>query len=293
MDSWQWMEILRECPTRAVECPCWDEFTPMEWMMILEVHPHFADQCPWEEFDGYCWSTLLRAQPQFADKCSWDELDGAYWWWLLDKQPQFAQYCNIEKLGWDDCEKLLELTSPVDNATKLKIAERRKQFKYRLGFLDGYSLPRKISQCGKCRILITDAIHQCLYYPDGSPNVLTDDYWMNRVNCPHRTDCRLSTPEELRRFAIKYARIFQGNPTIINCSEFSEELLLHGFKIDRKMLFYNCKRIYEETDIGFITSIIVMQWYREKDHDFKWFASALLHLAKIASIYKDKEVSDE
>jgi hypothetical protein len=220
-------------------------------------------------------------------------LEGADWRYLLLKQPQFAQYCNIEKLGWDDCEKLLELTSPVDNATKLKIAERRKQFKYRLGFLDGYSLSREISQCGKCRFLITDAIHQCLYYPDGSPNVLTDDYWMNRVNCPHRADRRLSAPEELYKFAVKYAGIFQNDPTEINCSEFSAELLLHSFKVDCQMLSYNRERIYEETDIELIASIIVTQWYRKSKHDFQWFSSALLHLAKITSIYKDKEVSDE
>ena len=102
MDSWEWMEILREHPDKAAECPCWGKFSPMEWMLILEVHPQFADKCPWEEFDGYSWSTLLRAQPQFADKCNWDELDGAYWWWLLDKQPQFVEKCAWEKLSGHD-----------------------------------------------------------------------------------------------------------------------------------------------------------------------------------------------
>ena len=37
-DIWSWMEILREHPERAAECPYWDEFTPMEWMMIIVIH---------------------------------------------------------------------------------------------------------------------------------------------------------------------------------------------------------------------------------------------------------------
>ena len=37
MDRWGWMEILREHPDRASECPCWDDFTPMEWIMISEA----------------------------------------------------------------------------------------------------------------------------------------------------------------------------------------------------------------------------------------------------------------
>ena len=86
--------------------------------MILEVHPHFEDQCPWEEFDGYCWSTLLRAQPQFADKCSWDELDGAYWWrtelGLEDCDATRSKY-NTVKYNKDLGERMMEWACSVWN----------------------------------------------------------------------------------------------------------------------------------------------------------------------------------
>ena len=118
-------------------------------------------------------------------------------------------------------------------------------------------------------------------------------YWMNRVNCPHRADRNLSAPEELHKFAIKYAGIFQNSPTEIRCSEFAAELLLHSFEVDRWLRTNDPQKIYAETDIKLITSMISTKWFWERKYDFQWFVSALLHLAELTSMYKNKEVTYE
>ena len=292
-DKLNWAAVLRSEPEKAAQCPVLKQFDGIAWWWILIRQPQLDYLCNWKNFKGNDWSFLLGFMPQYADKCRWNKLEGMDWRLLLLKQPQFAKYCNIEKLGIDDCKKLLEPASGLDDITKAKITERLKQFKYRIGFLDGYWLPSNISQCGRCRFLMTDIIHQCLYFPAGSPNVLTDSYWMNRVNCPHRADRSLPAPEELHKFAIKYAVILQNSPTEIQCSEFSAELLLHSSKADRCLRINDQQEIYAETDIKLITSMISTKWFWERKHDFQWFVSALLHLAKLTSMYKNKEVAYE
>ena len=43
-DSWGWMEILREHPEKAAECPCWDEFTECDWEWLKEFQEQLVDK---------------------------------------------------------------------------------------------------------------------------------------------------------------------------------------------------------------------------------------------------------
>ena len=116
---------------------------------------------------------------------------------------------------------------------------------------------------------------------------------MNEANCPYRSNRCLAAPDELHKFAIKYAGIFQDSPTEKQCSEFAAELLLHSFEVDRCLRTNERQKIYAETDIKLITSMISTKWFWERKNDFQWFVSALLHLAELTSMYKDKEVTYE
>ena len=177
-NNWNWAVILRSEPEKAAQCPELKNFDGVLWWWILSQQPQLDVLCNWQNFQGWDWAFLLGFMPQYADKCRWNKLDGMDWRLLLLKQPQFAQYCDIEKLEYEDCEKLLDQTSPLDDITQAQISERLKQFKYRIGFLDGYSLSCKESQCGRCRFLGDAFSHQCLYYPA----VLPEKYWTNREN---------------------------------------------------------------------------------------------------------------
>lgn len=275
-----WAVVLRSEPEKAAQCPVLKKLDGVAWWWILIQQPQLDYLCNWKNFKGYDWAFLLGFMPQYADKCRWNKLEGADWRNLLLKQPQFAKFCNFEKLGLEDCEKLLEPESSVDDIAKAKITERLKQFNYRIGFLDGYWHPDKKSQCARCRFLSTCNLwYQCFFYLDEIPYY----YLHNMENCPHRANRKNVDPSEIHKFAERYAKIFQDSPTAIHCEEFFLELLLHSFKVDITFLSYDPKKIHEETDINTVISIVVTLWIRENNHDFAWFASALLHLAKLTS----------
>lgn len=44
MDSWSWLEILREHPEKAAECPYWDEFTECDGEWLKEFQEHLVDK---------------------------------------------------------------------------------------------------------------------------------------------------------------------------------------------------------------------------------------------------------
>ena len=101
--------LFKKCPQLIERCN-WDMLNNLDWLILLEKYPQFADKFDkWDEFDGEDWSCLLCEQPQFADKCDkWDEIDSEDWVELLCSQPQFADKCNKwEELDEQDWANLL------------------------------------------------------------------------------------------------------------------------------------------------------------------------------------------
>ena len=286
-DNLNWAAVLRSEPESVAKCPVLSKFDGVIWWWILTRQPQLDHLCNWRRFNGWDWAFLLGFMPQYADKCRWEKLAGRDWCLLLFRQPQFAKYCDVEKLGYYDCKKLLEPASPVDDITKEKIAERCKKFKYILGHLDGHELSEKKSQCGNCRF--HSCLYDCLYYPmDYDQDWIPSEYWMNDENCPHRSVRNGLKQDDVYNFAIKYAGIFQNVPSEIQCSAFFAEMLLLGFEYDYSIWSYDCQKIYDETDIAFVTSVIFSQWWRTGKTDFKWFADSLLHLAELTGNCENK-----
>ncbi len=100
LNNLDWLILLEKYPQFADKCNKWEEFDGLYWCQLLQYQPQFANKCnKWEEFSGSDWSILLSYQPQFADKCDkWDEFDTYAWSMLLAEQPQFAERCN----KWDE-----------------------------------------------------------------------------------------------------------------------------------------------------------------------------------------------
>ena len=120
---------IKEDPTKAKECKCWERFHSRDCSELLSIHPQFADKCNWTEmrannYDEYdedeykdfeywkaeCgedysenWKNLLLQHPQLAEYFTdalWDEFSQEQWTKLLKSQPQFTEKAKEYSGGW-------------------------------------------------------------------------------------------------------------------------------------------------------------------------------------------------
>ena len=65
----QWARIISRHPELQEFCP-FSEFTPDEWLIVLEKQPSLAWRCTcWRDFTPYQWQNLLRHQPTLLHYC--------------------------------------------------------------------------------------------------------------------------------------------------------------------------------------------------------------------------------
>ena len=65
----QWARIISRHPELQELCP-FSEFTPDEWLIVLEKQPLLAWRCTcWRDFTPYQWQNLLRHQPTLLHYC--------------------------------------------------------------------------------------------------------------------------------------------------------------------------------------------------------------------------------
>ena len=65
----QWARIISRHPELQELCP-FSEFTPDEWLIVLEKQPSLAWRCTcWRDFTPYQWQNLLRHQPTLLHYC--------------------------------------------------------------------------------------------------------------------------------------------------------------------------------------------------------------------------------
>lgn len=94
----EWHFVLRHRPDLIDRCPCVDDFSDLQWCLLLRRQPQFASRFLrfGEVRDSWFWSLLLRRQPQFADRCTyWDEFGLDDWGRLLRDQPQLLGKCDL------------------------------------------------------------------------------------------------------------------------------------------------------------------------------------------------------
>ena len=69
LSSKQWARIISRHPELQEFCP-FSEFTPDEWLIVLEKQPSLAWRCTcWRDFTPYQWQNLLRHQPTLLHYC--------------------------------------------------------------------------------------------------------------------------------------------------------------------------------------------------------------------------------
>lgn len=117
-----WLLILQEAPRTAIYCPCFSEFSALDWVELLKRHPQLAEFC--EDFTFFLCdqiTSIILAQPEllccfpaesvdwiallqqdaetFAPRCPNWRFSAEEWGKLLATSPQLRDYCDIK--AWD------------------------------------------------------------------------------------------------------------------------------------------------------------------------------------------------
>ena len=117
-----WLLILLEAPRTAIYCPCFSEFSALDWVELLKRHPQLAEFC--EDFtlflcdqitsiilsqpkllccfpaESVDWIALLQQDAEtFAPRCPDWRFSAEEWGMLLKASPQLRVYCDIK--AWD------------------------------------------------------------------------------------------------------------------------------------------------------------------------------------------------
>ena len=70
--------------------------SPKQWARIISRHPELQEFCPFSEFTPEEWITVLEKQQSLAWRCScWKDFTPAKWQRLLLHQPTLLHYCEI------------------------------------------------------------------------------------------------------------------------------------------------------------------------------------------------------
>ena len=70
--------------------------SPKQWARIVSRHPELQEFCPFSEFTPDEWITVLEKQQSLAWRCTcWKEFTPAKWQRLLQHQPILLHYCEI------------------------------------------------------------------------------------------------------------------------------------------------------------------------------------------------------
>ena len=70
--------------------------SPTQWARILSRHPELQEFCPFAEFTPADWVVVLEKQLPFAWRCScWKDFTPHQWQRLLRSQPTLLHYCEI------------------------------------------------------------------------------------------------------------------------------------------------------------------------------------------------------
>ena len=70
--------------------------SPKQWARILSRHPELQEFCPFAEFTPGDWVVVLEKQLPFAWRCScWKDFTPHQWLRLLRHQPTLLHYCEI------------------------------------------------------------------------------------------------------------------------------------------------------------------------------------------------------
>ena len=117
-----WLLILLEAPRTAIYCPCFSEFSALDWVELLKRHPQLAEFC--EDFtlflcdqitsiilsqpkllccfpaESVDWIALLQQDAEtFAPLCPNWCFSAEEWGTLLAASPQLREYCDFK--AWD------------------------------------------------------------------------------------------------------------------------------------------------------------------------------------------------
>ena len=70
--------------------------SPKQWARIISRHPELQEFCPFSEFTPDEWLIVLEKQPSLAWRCTcWKDFTPAKWQRLLRHQPTLLHYCEI------------------------------------------------------------------------------------------------------------------------------------------------------------------------------------------------------
>ena len=70
--------------------------SPKQWARIISRHPELQEFCPFSEFTPDEWIIVLEKQPSLAWRCTcWKDFTPAKWQRLLRHQPTLLHYCEI------------------------------------------------------------------------------------------------------------------------------------------------------------------------------------------------------
>lgn len=70
--------------------------SPKQWARIISRHPELQEFCPFAEFTPADWVVVLEKQLPFAWRCScWKDFTPHQWQRLLRRQPTLLHYCEI------------------------------------------------------------------------------------------------------------------------------------------------------------------------------------------------------
>ncbi len=70
--------------------------SPKQWACIVSRHPELQEFCPFSEFTPADWVVVLEKQLPFAWRCScWKDFTPHQWQRLLRHQPTLLHYCEI------------------------------------------------------------------------------------------------------------------------------------------------------------------------------------------------------
>lgn len=70
--------------------------SPKQWVRIISRHPELQEFCPFAEFTPADWVVVLEKQLPFAWRCScWKDFTPHQWQRLLWHQPTLLHYCEI------------------------------------------------------------------------------------------------------------------------------------------------------------------------------------------------------
>ena len=70
--------------------------SPTQWARIISRHPELQEFCPFAEFTPADWVVVLEKQLPFAWRCScWRDFTPHQWQRLLRHQPTLLHYCEI------------------------------------------------------------------------------------------------------------------------------------------------------------------------------------------------------